>query len=94
MWRASVAPAAEVLAAATRDLTTAVGHYASDDFNKATSAIMAVADRANAFIAEAAPWAMAKDPARRAEMANAARRFVHQERGLDAAARGMLRLAR
>ncbi len=66
--QASVAPAAEVLAAATRDLTTAVGHYASDDFNKATSAIMAVADRANAFIAEAAPWAMAKDPARRAEL--------------------------
>ncbi|MBN8480676.1 MAG: methionine--tRNA ligase [Xanthomonadales bacterium] len=57
-----------VLAAATRDLTAAVAHYGIDDFNKATSAIMAVADRANAYIADAAPWALAKDPARRDEL--------------------------
>ena len=42
----------------------------------------------------AAIAALAFDPARRAEMANAARRFVHQERGLDAAARRLDTLLR
>ncbi|MBX3693475.1 methionine--tRNA ligase [Dokdonella sp.] len=60
--------ATHALSTATADLTAAVTHYANDDFNKATSAIMAVADRANAYIAEAAPWALAKDPARRGEL--------------------------
>ncbi len=49
-------------------LQDAVEHYAHDDFNRTISMIMQVADRANEFIAEAAPWALAKDPARRDEL--------------------------
>ena len=49
-------------------LQDAVEHYARDDFNRAISMIMQVADRANEYIAETAPWALAKDPARRDEL--------------------------
>ena len=60
--------AGALLDSATRQLQEAVIHYARDDFNRAISAIMQVADRANEYIAEAAPWALAKDPARRDEL--------------------------
>ncbi|SFN25598.1 methionine--tRNA ligase [Dokdonella immobilis] len=57
-----------MLSQATGLLQDAVAHYARDDFNRSISAIMQVADRANEYIAEAAPWALAKDPARRDEL--------------------------
>ena len=70
---ASTAP--EIVRTAKRLLDQAVGqlqdaveHYAHDDFNRTISMIMQVADRANEFIAETAPWALAKDPARRDEL--------------------------
>lgn len=53
---------------AVGQLQDAVEHYARDDFNRAIGMIMQVADRANEFIAETAPWALAKDPARRDEL--------------------------
>lgn len=53
---------------ATIQLQDAVQNYARDDFNRAISSIMQVADRANEYIAETAPWALAKDPARRGEL--------------------------
>ena len=59
---------AQLLNQATGLLQDAVAHYARDDFNRSISAIMQVADRANEYIAEAAPWAVAKDPARRDEL--------------------------
>jgi methionyl-tRNA synthetase len=66
--KAGEAAARLVLDTATEKLLAAIEHYADDDFNKATSAIMQVADRANEYIAAAAPWALAKDPARRDEL--------------------------
>ena len=60
--------AARLLALATTQLQDAVANYPRDDFNRAIAAIMQVADRANEYIAEAAPWALAKDPARRDEL--------------------------
>jgi methionyl-tRNA synthetase len=49
-------------------LQDAVGHYARDDHNRAISMIMQVADRANEYIAETAPWALARDAERRDEL--------------------------
>jgi methionyl-tRNA synthetase len=49
-------------------LQDAVGHYARDDYNRAISMIMQVADRANEYIAETAPWALARDAERRDEL--------------------------
>jgi methionyl-tRNA synthetase len=60
--------ALKTLTASTESLRAAVAHYAEDDSNKAISAIMQVADRANEYIAEAAPWTVAKDEARRNEL--------------------------
>jgi methionyl-tRNA synthetase len=60
--------AIEALVWATDQLRRAVALYDRDEFNKALAAIMQVADRANEYIAEAAPWALAKDPARRHEL--------------------------
>ncbi|HNV07094.1 MAG TPA: methionine--tRNA ligase [Dokdonella sp.] len=63
-----VSRASTLLDQSSEQLMQAVGNYARDDFNRAISQIMAVADRANEYIAEAAPWALAKDPARRDEL--------------------------
>ncbi|HMM66643.1 MAG TPA: methionine--tRNA ligase [Dokdonella sp.] len=60
--------AADLLAQASGQLRDAVAHYARDDFNRSISAIMQVADRANEYIAESAPWALARDAARRDEL--------------------------
>jgi methionyl-tRNA synthetase len=49
-------------------LQDAVGHYARDDYNRAISMIMQVADRANEYIAETAPWALARNAERRDEL--------------------------
>ncbi len=53
---------------AVGQLQDAVEHYGRDDFNRAIAMIMQVADRANEYIAETAPWALAKDPSRRDEL--------------------------
>jgi len=60
--------AIEALVWATDQLRRATALYDRDEFNKAMAAIMQVADRANEYIAESAPWALAKDPARRHEL--------------------------
>ncbi|MFZ5639025.1 MAG: methionine--tRNA ligase [Pseudomonadota bacterium] len=39
--------------------------YATDNFAKAMNAVMRAADRANEYIAEEAPWALAKDPSQK-----------------------------
>ncbi|MDZ3822876.1 MAG: methionine--tRNA ligase [Pseudoxanthomonas sp.] len=43
----------------------ALPHYRTGNLGAVARALMEAADQANAFIAERAPWAMAKDPARR-----------------------------
>ncbi|MGB0133370.1 methionine--tRNA ligase, partial [Dokdonella sp.] len=60
--------ARSVLGQATIQLQDAVQNYPRDDFNRTISAIMHVADRANEYIAETAPWALAKDAPRREEL--------------------------
>ena len=42
--------------------------YAARESGAAVRQIMALADRANAYVAERAPWALAKDPERTAEV--------------------------
>lgn len=43
-------------------------HYENRDFSKAVREIMALADKANEYIAQQAPWALAKDPANHAQV--------------------------
>ncbi|MCC2638804.1 MAG: metG [Moraxellaceae bacterium] len=43
-------------------------HYENRDFGRAVREIMTLADRANQYIDEKKPWALAKDPAREAEV--------------------------
>ena len=65
---AFVRKARNLLDQAVGQLNDAVEHYPRDDFNRAIGMIMQVADRANEYIAETAPWALAKDPSRRDEL--------------------------
>ncbi|MFP5349295.1 MAG: methionine--tRNA ligase [Gammaproteobacteria bacterium] len=51
---------------AARD--TIAAHYEKREYSDAMRAVMALADRANAFVDEAKPWVLAKDPARTAEL--------------------------
>ena len=44
------------------------GYYDKREYAEAIRAIMALADRANAYVDEAKPWVLAKDPARAAEL--------------------------
>jgi len=60
--------AAAMLDLCASTLVEAVEHYAQDDFNRALAKIMQVADQANAYIADTAPWALARDAARRDEL--------------------------
>ncbi len=53
---------------AVGQLQDAVEHYARDDFNRTIGMIMQVADRANEYIADTAPWTLAKVPTRREEL--------------------------
>ena len=46
----------------------AIKHYASRNFGRVVSELMRVADAANEFIAQQAPWAMANDAARREDL--------------------------
>ena len=43
-------------------------HYENRDFSKAVREIMALADKANQYIAQQAPWALAKDPSNHAQV--------------------------
>ena len=43
-------------------------HYENRDFSKAVREIMALADKANEYIAQQAPWALAKDPTNHAQV--------------------------
>ena len=61
-------PATELLDDVGNRLIAATALYESDEFSKAITAIMAAADLANAYIADAAPWAVAKDDSRRDEL--------------------------
>ncbi|MEO7935101.1 MAG: methionine--tRNA ligase [Dokdonella sp.] len=63
-----VVKAKALLDQATRQLQEAIENYARDDFNRTIGLIMQIADRANEFIAETAPWSLAKDPARHDEL--------------------------
>ncbi len=54
--------------AAARKLEACAALYESRDYATAMRAIMAVADEANAYVAEHAPWLMAKDESRRTEL--------------------------
>jgi methionyl-tRNA synthetase len=61
--------AIEALAGVTAILEhNVVKHYEAGEFSKAIHSIMLAADRANEYIAEAAPWAAAKDSARYDEL--------------------------
>ena len=55
---------AEMRAAAV----TLAGHYENRDFSRALREIMALADKANGFVAAAAPWDMAKQAGREVEL--------------------------
>ncbi|HEX5488547.1 MAG TPA: methionine--tRNA ligase [Rhodanobacteraceae bacterium] len=54
--------------AAARKLETCAALYESRDYAAAMRAIVEVADEANAYVAEHAPWVLARDEARRAEL--------------------------
>jgi methionyl-tRNA synthetase len=43
-------------------------HFENRDFSKAVREIMALADKANEYIDEKKPWALAKDPANREQV--------------------------
>ena len=47
---------------------TIAEHYENRDFSKAVREIMALADKANEYIAQQAPWSLAKDPANHAQV--------------------------
>ncbi|HWM28465.1 MAG TPA: methionine--tRNA ligase [Woeseiaceae bacterium] len=47
---------------------TIAGHFEGREYSKAVRAIMALADRANRYIEERKPWAMAKDERQRADV--------------------------
>ncbi|MFZ2234914.1 MAG: methionine--tRNA ligase subunit beta, partial [Dokdonella sp.] len=60
--------AMDLLAAISERLLAATALYESDEYSKAITSIMACADQANAYIADAAPWAVAKDDSRHDEL--------------------------
>jgi methionyl-tRNA synthetase len=56
------------LATVTTTLTPVPKHYEKVEFGKVLNVVMQAADRANEYIAESAPWALAKDPSKRDEL--------------------------
>jgi methionyl-tRNA synthetase len=58
----------ECLATVAATLADVPARYEAGEYSKAIAQIMQAADRGNEYIAAAAPWAVAKDPARRAEL--------------------------
>ena len=60
--------AIEALAWVEAALKEVPGRYEAGEYSKAITQIMRAADLGNEYIAAAAPWAVAKDPARRAEL--------------------------
>jgi methionyl-tRNA synthetase len=47
---------------------TIAGHYENREFGEAVREIMALADKANAFVDEMKPWVLAKDPAQKEQL--------------------------
>jgi methionyl-tRNA synthetase len=47
---------------------TIAGHYEQREFGEAVREIMALADKANAFVDEMKPWVLAKDPAQKEQL--------------------------
>ena len=47
---------------------TIAEHYENREFSKAVREVMALADKANEYIAQQAPWSLAKDPANHAQV--------------------------
>ena len=76
LWRPGDAAPTEALArrgalldsVAALTTTVAAGLYAEDNFAAVARNAMAAADQVNEYIAQAAPWALAKDPSRRDEL--------------------------
>lgn len=58
----------ELLAQFIETGATIAEHYENRDFSKAVREIMALADKANEYIAQQAPWSLAKDPANHAQV--------------------------
>ena len=58
----------ELLAEFVNAGTTIAEHFESRDFGKAVREIMALADKANQYIDEKKPWALAKDPANKEQV--------------------------
>ena len=58
----------ELLAEFVNTGTTIAEHFESRDFGKAVREIMALADKANQYIDEKKPWALAKDPANKEQV--------------------------
>jgi len=56
------------LTAVAAQLQRAVKHYEQNDFGRVCREVMAAADSANEFVARTAPWALAKDPERAADL--------------------------
>ncbi|GGD55499.1 methionine--tRNA ligase [Pseudoxanthomonas indica] len=56
------------LVAVAAQLQRAVKHYEQNDFGRVCREVMAAADSANEFVARTAPWALAKDPERAADL--------------------------
>jgi len=54
--------------AAVKKLTACVAHFQARDYAAATRLIVEVADEANGYVAEQAPWRLAKDESKRAEL--------------------------
>jgi methionyl-tRNA synthetase len=74
-----------LLSDSTARLRSAIGRYGEDNFNRCVSEIMAVADNVNAYIAEEAPWALAKDPENRAHLHTVLTCALNAFRGLAVA---------
>jgi len=60
--------AIETLVSVSELLKGAIGHYERNDFGRVCRETMAAADTANEFVARAAPWNLAKDPARHSDL--------------------------
>jgi len=62
------ADAIYTLLSVSAQLKQAVTHYEHNDFGRVCREVMAAADSANEFVARTAPWALAKDPERSADL--------------------------
>ena len=57
-----------LFAQAAKDAETIAGYYENCDYSNAMRLIMEIADRANKFVEDRAPWSLKKDPAKAGEL--------------------------